>query len=821
MDRKTLFSLRTQLTPASNMMADRESYAEVTRLVPAPPTEAKPPGLNPRYPRGARLPWLAAQAAGANERIVLRPPTEAKPPGLNPRYPRGSRLPWLAVAEEADGQEAWITAAHSDTVSPRARALGAASSQETSPGQTPPEVADPDHHRGARLPLLAAPAAGANDRIVLRPPTEAKPPGLNPRYPRGSRLPRLAAPAAGANDRIVLHPPTEAKLPGLNTRYPRGSRLPRLAAPAGGSNERIVLHPPTEAKPPGLNPRYPRGARLPWLAAQAAGANDRIVLRPPTEAKPPDLNPRYPRGSRLPRLAAPAAGANVRIVLHPPTEAKLPGLNTRYPRGSRLPRLAAPAGGSNERIVLHPPTEAKPPGLNPRYPRGSRLPWLAVAEEADGQEAWITAAHSDTVSPRARALGAGSSQETSPGQTPPGVADPDHHRGAKLPRLAAPAAGANDRIVLRPTEAKPPHKPPVSFTVDPRGPLRDAPLSSAPSSWDAAASARRRALGGTEADLLWTECSQSANGQRSQAPGSPPASDVPEGVAGRGKYSFSPFPPVQERLRIGRIPREKLRGPPPHHAGEEARPSGKRQKNGGRCFPDQRLTAEPELEEKLLNSRDEPAQGSLSGPQRDPPGSHPFPKPELAMTQSLTLISSENWQEKMEGLTVLRRLAQNHVDTLLPRLRDVCLAIVQEVKNLRSGVSRVAVCTLGVLYCHMQRAMDKEVDTTARALLHKAAESNAFIREEVDAALGHMVQHCTPARCINAFLDGGLSHLSAAVRKCAAQHLADLLERVGVARLLSGGKDVTDRILPAVVKLALDSSPEPRHVEPPVASCVG
>ncbi|CAL8311219.1 unnamed protein product [Gadus morhua 'NCC'] len=462
MDRKTLFSLWAQLTPASIMMADRESYTEVTRLVPAPPTEAKPPGLNPRYPRGARLPWLAAPAGGSNERVVLRPPTEAKPPGLNPRYPRGARLPRLAVAEEADGQEAWITAAHSDTVSLCARALGAASSQETSPGRTPPEVADPDHHRGGRLPRLAAPAAGANDRIVLR---------------------------------------------------------------------------PVEAKPPGLNPRHPRG--------------------------------------------------------------------------SRLPRLAAPAGGSNERIVLRPPAEAKPPGLNPRYPRGSRLPWLAVTEEADGQEAWITAAHSDTVSPRARALGAASSQETSPGQTPPEVADPDHHRGARLPRLAAPAAGANERIVLRPTEAKPPHRPPVSFTVD----LRDAPLSSAPSSWNAAASARRRALGGAEADLSGTERSQFANGQRSQAPGSPPASEVPEGVAGRGKCAFSPFPPVQERLRNGRIPREKLRGPPPHQAGEEAGPSGKRQKNGGRCFPDQRLTAEPELEEKLLDSRDEPAQGSLSGPQ--------------------------------------------------------------------------------------------------------------------------------------------------------------------------------------------------------------
>ncbi|XP_056462427.1 TOG array regulator of axonemal microtubules protein 1-like [Gadus chalcogrammus] len=448
------------------------------------------------------------------------------------------------------------------------------------------------------------------------------------------------------------------------------------------------------------------------------------------------------------------------------------------------------------------------------YTEVTRLPRLAVSEEADGQEAWIQAAHSDTVSPRAQALGAASSQETSPGRTPPvdlrdaplSSAPSSRNAAASARRRALGGAEADLSGTERSQSANGQRS---QAPVD----LRDAPLSSAPSSWNAAASARRRARGGAEADLSGTERSQFANGQRSQAPGSPPASDVPEGVAGRGKCAFSPFPPVQERLRNGRLPREKLRGPSPHQAGEEAGPSGKRQKNGGRCFPDQRLTAEPELEEKLLDSRDEPSQGSLSGPQRDPPeppGPHPFPKPELAMTQSLTLISSENWQEKMEGLTVLRSLAQNHVDTLLPRLRDVCLALVQEVKNLRSGVSRVAVCTLGVLYCHLQRAMDKEVDTTARALLHKAAESNAFIREEVDAALGHMVRHCTPARCINAFLDGGLSHLSAAVRKCAAQHLADLLERVGVARLLSGGKDVTDRILPAVVKLALDSSPEPR-----------
>lgn len=78
------------------------------------------------------------------------------------------------------------------------------------------------------------------------------------------------------------------------------------------------------------------------------------------------------------------------------------------------------------------------------------------------------------------------------------------------------------------------------------------------------------------------------------------------------------------------------------------------------------------------------------------------------------------------------------------------------MKNLRSGVSRVAVCTLGDLYTHLQKAMDQELEGTVKALLQKAGESNAFIRQDVDAALDCMVQHCTPTRSICALLSGGL-----------------------------------------------------------------
>ncbi|XP_070835057.1 TOG array regulator of axonemal microtubules protein 1 isoform X2 [Chaetodon trifascialis] len=215
----------------------------------------------------------------------------------------------------------------------------------------------------------------------------------------------------------------------------------------------------------------------------------------------------------------------------------------------------------------------------------------------------------------------------------------------------------------------------------------------------------------------------------------------------------------------------------------------------------------------LSHSSDELSPGTVGHRKNvsEPPELCPFSKPDLALTQSFNLLSSEDWEKKIEGLTLLRSLAQYHSDTLQGRLHDVCLSLIQEVKNLRSGVSRVAVCTLGDLYTHLQKAMDQELEGTVKALLQKAGESNAFIRQDVDAALDCMVQHCTPTRSISALLSGGLSHLNAVVRKCTAQHLANLVDKVGAVRLLSGGKDLTDRILPAVTKLAQDSSQEARY----------
>ncbi|KAM7164612.1 TOG array regulator of axonemal microtubules protein 1 isoform 3-T3 [Macrochelys suwanniensis] len=195
----------------------------------------------------------------------------------------------------------------------------------------------------------------------------------------------------------------------------------------------------------------------------------------------------------------------------------------------------------------------------------------------------------------------------------------------------------------------------------------------------------------------------------------------------------------------------------------------------------------------------------------DPSELRPFSKPETALTEALRLLADDDWEKKIEGLNFVRCLSAYHADVLTGKLHETSLAVVQEVKNLRSGVSRAAVVCLGDLFTYLKKSMDQELDSTVKVLLHKAGESNTFIREDVDKALKAMVNNVTPARALCSLINGGQSHLHTAVRRCTAQHLSDVVERMGPGRILSGIKEVTDRILPAVAKFAQDGSQETRY----------
>ncbi|KAM4666885.1 TOG array regulator of axonemal microtubules protein 1-like [Amazona ochrocephala] len=189
-----------------------------------------------------------------------------------------------------------------------------------------------------------------------------------------------------------------------------------------------------------------------------------------------------------------------------------------------------------------------------------------------------------------------------------------------------------------------------------------------------------------------------------------------------------------------------------------------------------------------------------------------FSKPEMALTEAFTLLADDDWKKKIEGLNFIRRLSAHHGTILTAKLRETSIAVAQEVKNLRSGVSRAAVVCLGDLFTYLKKSMDQELDYTVKILLHKAGESNTFTREEVDKALKAMVNNVTPARAVCSLIDGGQSHLNSAVRRCTAQHLSDTVERMRLNRILSGTNVVADRLFTAIVKFTQDSSQQTRLV---------
>lgn len=54
----------------------------------------------------------------------------------------------------------------------------------------------------------------------------------------------------------------------------------------------------------------------------------------------------------------------------------------------------------------------------------------------------------------------------------------------------------------------------------------------------------------------------------------------------------------------------------------------------------------------------------------------------------------------------MRRLAQFHSDILAGAVHPITLAMIAEVKNLRTQVARLAIVALGDLFSTLKKAMD-------------------------------------------------------------------------------------------------------------------
>ncbi|XP_066970215.1 TOG array regulator of axonemal microtubules protein 1 isoform X6 [Macrobrachium rosenbergii] len=188
----------------------------------------------------------------------------------------------------------------------------------------------------------------------------------------------------------------------------------------------------------------------------------------------------------------------------------------------------------------------------------------------------------------------------------------------------------------------------------------------------------------------------------------------------------------------------------------------------------------------------------------------PFPNPQEALKNAQQLVNAADWENQMEGIQDIVRLNEHHAEVLQSDLHSVNLALLKQAKNLRSQVSRASIQAFTRLFDNLQRNMEPDVDKIANILLHRTSDTNKFLQLDSHHALDALVENISPNKAIPVIIQEGIGHKNAVVRTTVARLLAYEVERLGASRVLSGQKDITDRLLPAAAKLAQEGSLETR-----------
>ncbi len=118
---------------------------------------------------------------------------------------------------------------------------------------------------------------------------------------------------------------------------------------------------------------------------------------------------------------------------------------------------------------------------------------------------------------------------------------------------------------------------------------------------------------------------------------------------------------------------------------------------------------------------------------------------------------------------------------------------------------------VGELFTHLKRNMEPDLEKIILPLILKSGDTNKFLREDCNVALDAVVENSSPSKLILVTTSEVVYHKSPIVRTTVSRLLAFVVEKLGVAKALSGTKDVTDKLLPAIAKLAQDGSPDARN----------
>lgn len=181
--------------------------------------------------------------------------------------------------------------------------------------------------------------------------------------------------------------------------------------------------------------------------------------------------------------------------------------------------------------------------------------------------------------------------------------------------------------------------------------------------------------------------------------------------------------------------------------------------------------------------------------------------------EAATLVSKiscpDDWVTNFEALTTVRRLAAHSPGFLEDKIHAVVAAILAQVVNLRSTVSKNALLALDSMSAAFGRSMDGEVDAVVPLLLKRCGDSNQFVCESATVSLTSIAGHCSPLRVVSA-LNAHLSSRAVPIRREVARCMLTLLSITAEREGQSQQSAAFTSILTIVGKCLEDSNNEVR-----------
>ncbi|UMM35481.1 hypothetical protein L5515_008083 [Caenorhabditis briggsae] len=182
----------------------------------------------------------------------------------------------------------------------------------------------------------------------------------------------------------------------------------------------------------------------------------------------------------------------------------------------------------------------------------------------------------------------------------------------------------------------------------------------------------------------------------------------------------------------------------------------------------------------------------------------------MSVNIALKKMAHDEWSEKVDGLNMISTLSETQPKQVSDNLKEVIIAILNECKNLRSSVSRVAIVTIGTVAQNLNSKIDSEMEKICVVLLNKAGDvSNAFIRDDATDSLNKLVKAATAGKALQGIIVAGSKSKNNTIRASCANFVHDIITIQGSSVILNNQAALCS-VLPVLIQFAKDQSPQVR-----------